>query len=295
MTLSDEEVDVLAVAETYPGFEGAWRLSAPPFPLAPDETAYRIALAVRDEVMGGRAYTLAALTRLPGARNVLVFDPSVGTPTPLRRAVPIVLSAFDRARAAARRDARAREERRILEAVWEPVPDPFPSRRAPPTAPSPEPPPIARIHADLTPCPAQPGRCALVVRDVRGPALVRPRVRVLLVDDEATLALPLRHTLASSVRVLHVRSRWEALERLEYQPFDRIVVVDRASTQGEAPSLNRFYRAAITIWPHLAPRFLFAVDDERQAAMRGRAGIGDRFIRRDLRSVSAALELAPAP
>ncbi len=291
MSLTDDEVDVLVVAETLPGFDGAWRLPPPPFPLAHGEVAYRIVVAVRLGDGGSGPRTLGALATLPNAAPVLVFDPASGAPTPLRRALPIALSPFDRARGVARREARALEEQRILAGRWAPRPDPFPSSEPQPSAP-----PVASIHAERSPCAASNRRCSVVIRTRSTATLVRPIQRVLFVDTEATLVVPLRHRLRFRTRFTHVRSRWEALERLEFQHFDRILVVDRAPSEDAStttePSLNRFYRAASALWPHIEPRFSFIVDADRLAGMRGR--LADRFLVRELDAITRDLDVGGA-
>lgn len=276
--LTDEEVDVLAFAEELPSFDGAYRLAAPPFVLAPGELAYSIALALRDADEAAEARSLAMLTTMPHAARVLIFDPRVGAPTPLRRAVALALSPFDRKRAQVRREAREAEVRRLLEGAWEPVADPFPARGAD----------VIALARPLSPCARSPGRCAIVTRDVRGPAMVRPRERVLLVDAEATLALPLRHALRAQSRITHLRSRWEALERLAHQPYDRIFVVERDELPEGEPSSHRFYRAATALWPQLERRFVFVVDEARAARMAER-GLGERFVVRSANAVATAL------
>lgn len=292
--LTDLEADALAIVEKLDGFEGAWRLGPPPFLLAPDEVAYEVVIALRaDDVSIGRA--LAMLSNVRGSDRVLVFDPWNGAPSPLRRATPIALSPHERARAKARAEARAAAHDAVLEVVAAPVrprllpddvlgptPDPFPSAK------------VAVIHPERAPCSPQTSRCMSARRTRPALARVGQKLRVLMVDRDALITLPLRGMLRGKATLTRVASRWEALERLEYQAFDRIVVVDQPHVQGESsaePSLFRFYRAACTIWPHLAGRFRFVVDEPtRQAITTRRGELVGSFLRRDVDEIRRSLD-----
>lgn len=294
--LTDLEADALAIVDGLDGFEGAWRLGPPPFVLARGEVAYEVVIAMREDEVGiGR--TLAMLLYVHGADRVLVFDPRNGAPSPLRRATPITLSPHERARAKARAEARAAMHDAVLEVVETPsrarllpddvlgpTPDPFPSAK------------VAVIHPELAPCSPQTSRCMSARRTRPAFNRVGARLRVLMVDRDALVTLPLRGMLRGRATLTRVASRWEALERLEYQPFDRIVVIDDVEGASPTePSLFRFYRAACTIWPHLAGRFRFVVDDRtREAVTTRRADLVDMFLRRDVHEIRSALDPEPS-
>lgn len=115
--LSDLEMDVLFLVEGSQGFEGAWRLPAPRFALAPHETHYEVAVAMRGSSLGSTYAMLAMMLHGVESGRLMVFDPADGAPTPLRRGIPIKLSPGEREHARARAADRDRKRELALEAA----------------------------------------------------------------------------------------------------------------------------------------------------------------------------------
>jgi hypothetical protein len=123
--LTDLEIDVLYLLERDPEFGGAWRLPKPPFDLAPGESYYQVAVAIHDSHT--RLAALVKLLAVEDSGRVMLFDPAIGTPSPLRRGTPISLSSQERERGRAR-SAEAREKTRTaLPDAPAPLPTPLPT------------------------------------------------------------------------------------------------------------------------------------------------------------------------
>jgi len=95
--LSDLEIDSLFLFEGIVGFEGAWRTPPSTRTLADHEVAYEVAIALHGHATWSAMRTTLSLPR-EHAHRVVLFDPTLGSPAFMGRAIPIRSSGGERAR-----------------------------------------------------------------------------------------------------------------------------------------------------------------------------------------------------